>query len=306
VALHIRPETANDYAAIADLHARAFGGRPAEAIIVALHRHRVAFDPVLSLVAEDNGRIVGHVLFSPRMIRLLGENVPAVNLAPISVDPSRQGEGIGAALTREGHAVAAAKGYAISFLLGHVDYYVRFGYHPRAFGAAVARAAAPSVAPESLPERAPDAGDVENLASLWMRDQGGVDFAIAPGPALLDWLSPNPNIESTVYERDGKLVGYTRVHVEEPWQPRAIFVWDPPAARAIVATIAFQVGTERLKLPVHPSSVCAAACRTSAPEPWDAAMACPLLPSPLESYLARVRSGERIAGSPVWPVAFDL
>ncbi|HEY8285015.1 MAG TPA: hypothetical protein VIJ28_11575 [Chloroflexota bacterium] len=63
----IRPEAAADYAAIADLHARAFGHRTGEALVVALLRHRGSFDPELSLVAEMDGRVVGHVLFSPRV-----------------------------------------------------------------------------------------------------------------------------------------------------------------------------------------------------------------------------------------------
>jgi len=83
----IRPETVADYAGIADVQVRAFGHRPGEALIVALHRQRGAFDPELSLVAEVDGRVVGHVLFSPHQMRLLGQTIPVVNLAPIAIDP---------------------------------------------------------------------------------------------------------------------------------------------------------------------------------------------------------------------------
>lgn len=304
--IHIRAEQPEDYAAIADIHVRAFGNRPVEAMIVALHRHHPAFDPELSLVAEVRGRVVGHVLFSPHLIRLLDENVRSVNLAPIAVLPELQGQGIGSALIRQGHDRARSKRFAVSYLLGHRSYYPRFGYRSRAFGSAQARAATPVAAPQSLTERALQPEDVPNLQSLWLADQGAVDFAVAPGPSLLEWLSPNPNIESTVYVRDGSLVGYTRVHVEEPWQPRAVFTRDPEAARTIVGSLAFQVGSDRLKLPVHPASITAVACRAPAPEPWDAAMAAPLLPSPLEDYLQQVELGGRPAGSPSWPVAFDL
>jgi predicted N-acetyltransferase YhbS len=54
----IRPEHVTDYATISALHTHAFGNRPAEAIIVALHRQRRAFDPELSLVAEIKGRVI--------------------------------------------------------------------------------------------------------------------------------------------------------------------------------------------------------------------------------------------------------
>lgn len=128
----IRSETVADYAAIADLHARAFGHRSHEALIIALHRHRAVFDAELSLVAEIDGCVVGHALFSPHRVRLLGQDTPAVNLAPIAVDPGRQGRGIGGRLIVEGHSIASAKGYAFSFLLGHTSYYPRFGYRTHA------------------------------------------------------------------------------------------------------------------------------------------------------------------------------
>lgn len=304
--VRIRPERVEDYAAIADVHVRAFGYRRAEALIVSLHRHRARFDPDLALVAVDGDEVVGHVLFSPHTIRLLDKDVRAVNLAPIAVLPTRQSEGIGSDLIREGHERARDRGYAVSFLLGHREYYTRFGYRPRAFGAAQARAAIPPTTLDELEEQSPEPRHIEELMSLWLEDVGNVDFSVMPGPDLLDWLSPNPNIEATVYVREGRVVGYTRVHVEEPWQPRAVFSRDPDAARTIVGSLAFQVGADRLKLPVHPASITAAACRTVAPEPWDAAMACPLLPSPLETYLNEVEEGSRPAGSPIWPVAFDL
>src|SRR5215813_4751928 len=98
----IRSERVADYAAIGALHARAFGNCVGEALVVALHRLRRAFDPELSLVAEINGCVIGHVLFSPHRMRLLGETIPAVNLAPIAVDPAYQGQGIGGQLIVEG------------------------------------------------------------------------------------------------------------------------------------------------------------------------------------------------------------
>ncbi len=98
----IRQERVTDYATIGELHARAFGNRAVESTIVALLRQRRAFDPELSLVAEIDGKVVGHVLFSPYQIRLLDQTIPAVNLAPIAVDPKYQGQGIGGQLVLEG------------------------------------------------------------------------------------------------------------------------------------------------------------------------------------------------------------
>src|SRR5262245_12052801 len=133
--MRIRPETVSDYAAIAALHVRAFGERPTEALIVTLQRQSPAFDPELSLVAERDGRVIGHVLFLPHTVQLLGQDVRAVNLAPIAVDPAAQRQGIGGQLIAAGHALARDKGYAFSFLLGHTSYYPRHGYLMRAYGA---------------------------------------------------------------------------------------------------------------------------------------------------------------------------
>src|SRR5262245_32006406 len=132
--MRIRPETIPDYPTLAALHLRAFGERPTEPLVVTLQRQSPAFDPELSLVAELDGRVIGHVLFLPHTLRLLGQDVRAVNLAPIAVDPAAQRQGIGGQLIAAGHALARDRGYAFSFLLGHTSYYPRHGYLTRAYG----------------------------------------------------------------------------------------------------------------------------------------------------------------------------
>src|SRR5690349_2467555 len=120
----IRPETPADYADIAGINARAFG-HGTEPALVSLLRHRRDYDPELALVAEIDGRRVGYAMFVPYRVRLLGETVPVVNLAPLAVDVMYQRTGIGGALIAEGHRIAQQKGYALSMLLGHSDYYPR-------------------------------------------------------------------------------------------------------------------------------------------------------------------------------------
>jgi len=304
--MQIRPETIADYPAIADLHGRAFGHRAGEASIVALHRQRQVYDPELSLVAESDGRTAGHALFSPHRLRLLDQTVPAVNLAPIAVDPRYQRQGIGARLIGEGHALAAAKGFAISFLLGHTSYYPRFGYHTHAYGIAQVTVRSDALAGEPLELRAPTAEDTPALRSLWRHDEAAVDFALDPGPDLLDWLSPNPAVRAAVYLYQGEIVGFTRVHIAEPAQPRVLLARDGAMARALAQRIARDAGTPALVLPIHPAAGSASGfpqpvCRTQA-----AAMAANLAPSPLDDYLAQVREGRRPPGRPIWPVPFDL
>ncbi len=87
-------------------------------------------DALVSLVAERSGDIVGHVLFSRMNVEADDRPVTAAGLAPVSVAPDRQGQGVGAALIRAGLDVLREQGVAMSFVLGHDDYYPRFGYSP--------------------------------------------------------------------------------------------------------------------------------------------------------------------------------
>lgn len=304
--IEIRPEQPADYAAIAAVHVRAFEHRASEALIVALHRQRRAFDPGLSLVAEADGRIVGHALFSPQTIRLLGADVPAVNLAPIAVDGAWQGAGIGGRLIRAGHAAAQGRGYALSFLLGHTSYYPRFGYRTHAYGASALTVPVAATAAGGLTPRTPTKADLPALRALWLHEEGAVDMAIAPGPDLLDWLSPNPAIETLVWADGEGLQGYTRVHRAEPAKPRMFLARSHSAARQLAAALGARSGSAELALPLHPASASAGAFGAPAAAAWDAAMVCPLAPGPFDAYEAELRAGTRPAGRPLWPAAFDL
>lgn len=309
----IRPEAVTDYAAIGALHARAFGNRLVEAVIVALLRQRSAFDPELSLVAEMDGRVVGHALFSPYSMRLLGETILIVNLAPLAVEPAYQGRGIGSQLITEGHTLAANKGYTVSILLGHPSYYPRFGYHKRAFGVAQVVTPINGLSRDVLDTHSPTSEDIPALQALWRHEEGAVDMTLEPESALLDWLSPNPAIQATVYTRGSEVVGYTRTHSSEPDKPRVFLARDHTSARALVATMAHTLtsGTSdtsatQFILPLHPFSTSAGAFGEATCDAWDAAMACSLGSSPLDDYLALVQTGQRPPGHVIWPVAFDL
>lgn len=128
--LAIREETVDDLPAIRQVNEAAFG-RPEEAALV--DALRAAGRVTLSLVALDAGQVAGHVLFSPVQIVMAGGiSTPAVALAPLAVLPALQGRGIGSALTREGLARLRVGGHGIVIVLGHADYYPRFGFRPAA------------------------------------------------------------------------------------------------------------------------------------------------------------------------------
>ena len=88
---------------------------------------RAQAQPLVSLVADDDGAIVGHIMFSP--VSLSGH--PALHimgLAPMAVFPDRQRAGIGSALVRAGLEQCARLGFGAVVVLGHPAYYPRFGF----------------------------------------------------------------------------------------------------------------------------------------------------------------------------------
>ena len=122
--MKIRAERTLDHSRVSAVHEAAFG-RPNEARLVDLLRSSA--DPQLSLVAEVDDRVVGHVFFSPVTI----ERSPAscvAGLAPLGVDPTYQGRGVGSALVRAGIDRCPALGWNAVVLVGNSAYYARFGF----------------------------------------------------------------------------------------------------------------------------------------------------------------------------------
>ena len=123
----IRPETPDDVAAIRAVVEAAFG-RPDEADLVdALRDHGGA---TLSLVAEKDGEVVGHVLFSPVTVESDGGSWGALGLAPMAVAPSCQRQGIGSRLVRAALDACRRAGHEVVVVLGHPECYPRFGFVP--------------------------------------------------------------------------------------------------------------------------------------------------------------------------------
>ncbi|NBB17348.1 GNAT family N-acetyltransferase [Caulobacter sp. SLTY] len=118
----IRPAVAEDHAAIDAVVAAAFAQREEAELVSAL---RADGDALLELVAEEDGAVVGHILFSP-LGTDNGRKLAA--LAPLSVQPGRQKDGLGTALMQEGHRRLAAMGTEAVIVLGHPAYYPRVGY----------------------------------------------------------------------------------------------------------------------------------------------------------------------------------
>jgi putative acetyltransferase len=123
----VRPERRADFDAVHAVVAAAFE-RQAEANLVdALRRDA---EPFISLVASVDDAVVGHVAFSP--VHLEGEGGLAMGLAPLAVHPDLQNRGIGSLLTRAGLQACCEIDAGLVFVLGHAEYYPRFGFRPAA------------------------------------------------------------------------------------------------------------------------------------------------------------------------------
>jgi putative acetyltransferase len=125
--VNIRDERPGDEAAIFAVNEGAFG-QPAEARLV--DALRAADAAVVSLVAEVDGEIVGHILFSEVTLDPPRGVADTIALAPVAVRPGLQRGGIGSALIEEGLRRCAKLGYGAAVLLGHPSYYPRFGFLP--------------------------------------------------------------------------------------------------------------------------------------------------------------------------------
>ncbi|MFQ5418926.1 MAG: GNAT family N-acetyltransferase [Anaerolineae bacterium] len=121
----IRPEKLADIPAITEINQLAFG-RPDEAELVNRLRRNDAF--ICSLVAEVNGRLAGHILFTPVTITHENQQTIAAGLGPLAVHPHWQNQGFGSALSRQGLALCRQQGFGVAVVLGHPDYYPRFGF----------------------------------------------------------------------------------------------------------------------------------------------------------------------------------
>lgn len=122
--IEIREEGPDDVAAVRALNRRAFGQDLEGDIVDAL---RSSGASVLSLVATRNGQVVGHILYSPVSV---GGDVTGAALGPMSVLPEHQRQGIGSQLVETGNRRLKEAGCPFILLVGHPDFYPRFGFTP--------------------------------------------------------------------------------------------------------------------------------------------------------------------------------
>jgi putative acetyltransferase len=124
VLIEIREERPDDVTAVRDLNRRAFGQDQEGNIVDALRANGAA---LVSLVATLNDQVVGHIMYSPVFV---GGNIQGAALGPMAVLPEHQRQGIGSKLVEAGNQKLKDAGCPFIIVVGHADYYPRFGFRP--------------------------------------------------------------------------------------------------------------------------------------------------------------------------------
>ena len=124
--LIIREESPKDINGIYEINKQAFEDESEAKIVNAL---READELSLSLVAQINNQIVGHIAFSEVKIDSGTETYDAIGLAPMAILPEYQRQGYGSELVEKGLKILSERGHEIVVVLGHPDYYPKFGFN---------------------------------------------------------------------------------------------------------------------------------------------------------------------------------
>ncbi len=124
--MQIRPTRPEDILGIREVHRAAFETDAEARLVDALHAQVAR---LVSLVAHDGTAVVGHALFTP--VTLESDiDLRVAGLAPLAVSPGHQRRGVGGALIREGLAECRRLEFVAVVVLGHPNYYPRFGFAP--------------------------------------------------------------------------------------------------------------------------------------------------------------------------------
>jgi putative acetyltransferase len=123
----IRAEKPEDQIGVRRINTKTFDTDTEANIVDALRKTGI---PLISLVAEENGELAGHILFSPVTLEGHSCNISIAGLGPMAVAPAFQRRSIGSMLVKEGLRHCKNTGYEAVCVLGHPDYYPRFGFLP--------------------------------------------------------------------------------------------------------------------------------------------------------------------------------
>jgi putative acetyltransferase len=300
--INLRSEMSGDEESIDRVNCSAFGSMNEANIVRLMRVYHPAFDSRYSITAWDGDTMIGHALFTPARIRLVGQTVKALALGPIAVLPEKQRKGVGGQLIRHGHELGKLDGFALVFLYGHPSYYPKHGYHA-CFGLSrvtidVDRVPGPTRKFRRLPVQ-PD--DIPWLAERHEAEWEDVDFGWLWGNSLSEWTIPCLNALMW-WTEDGRRAAYT-VALSGRTGCKILLADDTGIARDVVATI------RPTTLEHHPSGWMARNCldpawATTEVKVSSAAMACELQEGVLESYLKAIDADDRLPGFTLFPLPF--
>ncbi len=297
----IRSEQPGDETAIDRVNSLAFCQMSEANIVRLMREHWPTYDQGYSITAWDGGEMIGHALFTPARIRLVGQNVPALAVGPVAVVTDRQKQGIGGMLMEYGHDLGRRDGYPLAFLCGHPTYYPRLGYKP-AFGFSET-----CIATERLPQPTRkfrilpvQPSDLPWLAERLAVETADVDFAWQWGTSMAEWSITGVNAMMW-WTEDGRRAAYT-VAPHGRGRCNLLLADDPELAREVLATL------RPATIQNHPSGWLV---REALQVPWaksevhasGAAMACELQPDVLQPCLEAQAAG-RLPGSVHWALPF--
>lgn len=123
--LTIRPESIGDYDSVRRINEHAFKRSEEAKLVDALRQDA---QPNISLVAVQSEQVIGHIFFSPVEIISASEKFAGMALAPMAVDPDYQKQGVGGQLVEAGLEKCRQLGHDLVFVLGHPEYYPKFGF----------------------------------------------------------------------------------------------------------------------------------------------------------------------------------
>lgn len=320
--IKIRSEQIKDYRRIAEINVLAFEREfekeyVGEVAMVDSLRHGSMFDEELSLVAEIEGKVVGHVLFYPYNMYLNGKIIKAVCLGPIAVDPEVQKSGIGGKLIEEGHKILKEKGYKLSFLFGHPSYYPKFGYITNMFGKSAIKFEMNEIeqmekVSEKIEARTVKPGDLTELINIWENWYSNVDLAIRPGEGLMDWISHTPNIKASLFLKNKEIIGYVRYNKNNLNDIRMFIAKNKETTMEILKHFKNSTSMKSIELPVHADSLAIKYFEDLEYkvdfQTWDAGMIKILDDNDkdVEMYCKEVEEGKRKAGLIVFPPSVDM
>lgn len=166
--IQIKETTTEDFDSIMEVQKTGFG-YDKEAKLTAGLLHDKSAEPHLSLLAIYNGEAIGHILFTKARIEGNNENPLVHILAPLAVKPAYQKKGIGGLLIKKGLEILKERGSKMVFVLGHKEYYPKYGFLPNAEGMGFIK---------PFPDGFPEA-----YADYWML-QALSDESISPGKVI--------------------------------------------------------------------------------------------------------------------------